>query len=271
MPDIVATVIAESKADPKKVPRVPASHPKYSEMIVQAIVSLKERGGSSRAAILKYILKHFQVGGKENAVNSRVKLALKAGVTGTSLKQANGTGASGSFKIGDKPIVLKKKAQPHKEAKPRKTAMKITNKSPKVEKKLPAAKKVKTNKNATEKSVTKKLATKKPLLKKLTPLKPVAKKPSMKKLTAVKPVAKKTSMKKLTVIQPVAKKPSIKKLTSVKPVAKKSSTKNPAAEKIVSKKSPIQKSAQAKNSSKKTATKKEAVTKAKSPKTTTIV
>ena len=40
----------KKKADSK--PKAPASHPKYSEMVSQAISSLKERGGSSRQAIL---------------------------------------------------------------------------------------------------------------------------------------------------------------------------------------------------------------------------
>ena len=36
----------------------PAEHPKYSEMIAAAIVALKERNGSSRQAIVKYIAKN---------------------------------------------------------------------------------------------------------------------------------------------------------------------------------------------------------------------
>ena len=41
----------------------PAEHPKYSEMIKQALGALKERGGSSRQAVLKYIMANFNVGG----------------------------------------------------------------------------------------------------------------------------------------------------------------------------------------------------------------
>ena len=37
-------------------PKKPAAHPKYSEMFGKAIAALKERGGSSRQAILKYIM-----------------------------------------------------------------------------------------------------------------------------------------------------------------------------------------------------------------------
>jgi hypothetical protein len=38
----------------------PAAHPKYSEMFGKAIAALKERGGSSRQAILKYIMANFR-------------------------------------------------------------------------------------------------------------------------------------------------------------------------------------------------------------------
>lgn len=78
--------MANEKTAPKKV----ASHPKYSEMISQAIVSLKERTGSSRAAILKYILDNFNVGGNPTAVNAHIKLALKRGVANGTLKQVKG-------------------------------------------------------------------------------------------------------------------------------------------------------------------------------------
>jgi hypothetical protein len=42
-------------------PKKPAAHPKYSEMVGKAIAALKERGGSSRQAILKYIMANFNV------------------------------------------------------------------------------------------------------------------------------------------------------------------------------------------------------------------
>ena len=82
-------------------PRKVAVHPKYAEMVQTAITSLKERGGSSRQAILKYIIKNFTVGNDENLINSHVKKALKAGIDNNSLKQAKGTGASGSFRLGE--------------------------------------------------------------------------------------------------------------------------------------------------------------------------
>lgn len=38
------------------------SHPAYADMIKKAITELKEKKGSSRAAILKYILRHYNLG-----------------------------------------------------------------------------------------------------------------------------------------------------------------------------------------------------------------
>src|SRR5215470_20019182 len=77
--------------------KLTVDHPKYSEMIHQALANLKDRGGSSRQAVLRYIVKNFRVGTDENVVNSHLKMALRAGVKNGSLKQSKGSGASGSF------------------------------------------------------------------------------------------------------------------------------------------------------------------------------
>ena len=90
MADAAPVKAAATKAKKASKPKKPAAHPKYSEMIVKAVGSLKERGGSSRQAILKYIMKNFNVGKDEKAVNSRLKLALRAGVKKGGLKQAKG-------------------------------------------------------------------------------------------------------------------------------------------------------------------------------------
>lgn len=104
----------------------PAAHPKYSEMVQQALVALKERGGSSRQAVLKYIMANFKVAGDENMINAHVKMALKAGVKNGALKQSKGTGATGSFRIGEKakkaPAAAVKKAKAPVAAKPKKSA-----------------------------------------------------------------------------------------------------------------------------------------------------
>ena len=98
-------------AKPKRAtkPKKPAVHPKYSEMIQAAVSSLKERGGSSRQAILKYVIANYKVG-DEKAGSVYLKRALNAGVKNGALKQSKGTGASGSFKLGE----MKKAAKPKK-------------------------------------------------------------------------------------------------------------------------------------------------------------
>ena len=157
----------------KAAPKKPADHPKYSEMIAAAIVSLKERSGSSRQAILKYVAANYKVG---EGANTHVKMALKRGVASGDLKQVKGTGASGSFKVAEKAKPAKKKPA-----------------------KKPAAKKPATKK-ATPKKPKKSAAAKKaaPKKKKAVVKKPAAKKAAKKvvKKKAAKKVAKKGKGKK---------------------------------------------------------------------------
>lgn len=159
-----------SDAKKKAAPKKPAEHPKYIDMIVAAIVALKERTGSSRQAIVKYIKANYKVG--DNA-DVHVKMALKRGVASGALSQPKGTGASGSFKVV-------KKAEPKKKPAAKK----------------PAAKKPAAKKTAAKKSTPKK---KKPAAKKASSAKKAAKKPAKKpakKAAAKKPAAKKTPKKK---------------------------------------------------------------------------
>ena len=158
------------KATPKKAaPKKAAEHPTYAVMISAAIVSLKDRKGSSKQAIEKYVCANYKVGPK---YNGPLKMALRKGVESGALNQVKGTGASGSFKIAK---VEKPKAKP-------------AVKKPAAKK--PAAKKT-AKKPAAKKSPTKK-AVKKPVKK--APAKKVVKK-SPKKV-AKKPAAKKTKAKK---------------------------------------------------------------------------
>ena len=164
------------KAEKKKAaPKKPADHPKYSEMIVAAVGALKDRKGTSKQAIVKYIAANYKVG---DSANTHVKAALKRMVTSGALKQVKGAGASGSFKLAEKPKVVKKK----KPAAKKPAAKKAT---PKKAAKKPAAKKA-TPKKAAKKPAAKKAA------KKTTPKK--AKKPAAKKPAAKK--VKKTPKKK---------------------------------------------------------------------------
>merc|ERR1712002_637202 len=99
-------------------------------MVAAAIKALKERSGSSRQAILKYIIANNKVGDEKKAA-SRLKLALKKGVAGGALKQVKGAGASGSFKLAKeepKPKAAKKPAA--KKAAAKKPAAKKAAKKP---------------------------------------------------------------------------------------------------------------------------------------------
>ena len=174
--------MAEGKAVEKpaaKKPKAKAEHPTFAVMIAAAIVALKERKGSSRQAIEKYICANYKVGPK---YAGPLKQALKKGVEAKTLIQTKGVGASGSFKV----------AKP--EAAPKKPAVK---KAP--------VKKTTTKKTPTKKAPAKK-ATKKPAAKKTTK-KPAAKKPAAKKPAAKKPVKKAGKVTK----KAPAKKPAAKK------------------------------------------------------------
>jgi hypothetical protein len=69
---------------------------------------------------------NFNVGKDAKTVNVHLKLSLRVGVKNKSLKQSKGTGASGTFKIGEvvkpkkKPAAKPKKAAKPKAAKPKK-------------------------------------------------------------------------------------------------------------------------------------------------------
>merc|ERR1712210_410366 len=130
-----------SAAAPKKAAKAkaPAAHPKYSVMIAAAITTLKDRTGSSRQAILKYICANYKVDAAKAAVP--VRLALKRGVAKGALKMARASGkGAGSYKVVkvEKPKKVKKAKKPKAKKPAKKAAKKPAAK--KVAKK-PAAKK----------------------------------------------------------------------------------------------------------------------------------
>ena len=186
MADTAQTPKVKKVAKPKKE----ATHPKYIEMVQAALAGLKERGGSSRQAILKYITANYKLG---EGANVHLKMALNRGVKSGALKQSKGTGASGSFKLGEKPKVkVAKKAAKPKAAKPK--VKKAAAKKPAAKKtaaKKPAAKKAKTPKKA----AAKKPAAKKPAAKKAAAKPKKAATKSPKKAKAAKPKKTKTPKK----------------------------------------------------------------------------
>merc|ERR1712066_990370 len=166
MTDAATAAAAKPKAaKPKKASKskAPAAHPTYIKMVSAAIAALKERNGSSRQAVLKYIMANYKLGSDQKPVNSRLKVALRNGTAKGVLKHVGkSTGANGSFKLAEKAA-----AKPKKATSPKKKAAKKAA-SPK---KKAAAK--------PKKSPAKKAA-KKPAAKK-TPVKKAAKKPAAKK------------------------------------------------------------------------------------------
>merc|ERR1712242_382010 len=88
-----------------------------------AIAGLKERGGSSRQAILKYVVANNKVDAKTAAVN--VRLGLKRGLAKGTLKKARASGkGAGKFRLGAVPKVKKPKAKKVKKPKAKKAAKK---------------------------------------------------------------------------------------------------------------------------------------------------
>ena len=81
-----AVVATPKKKVAASKPKKPSPPPKYTDMIAASLGSLKERGGSSRQAILKYISSHYDVGKDERVVNQHLEMALRVGVRNGSLK-----------------------------------------------------------------------------------------------------------------------------------------------------------------------------------------
>ena len=73
-----------------------SSHPPFNDMVLETIATLRERRGSSRQKIVKFIGENYDVGA---AYERQVNLALKRGVSRGTLLQVRGVGATGSFKI----------------------------------------------------------------------------------------------------------------------------------------------------------------------------
>merc|ERR1711935_1175816 len=106
-----------------------------------AITALKSRTGSSRQAILKYVVANYKV--EAAKASAQVRLALKRGVVKGTLKSAKATGkGAGSFKVVkvEKPKKVKKVKKPKakKPKKVKKVAKKVAKKPKKAAKK-PAA------------------------------------------------------------------------------------------------------------------------------------
>ena len=167
----VAAVPASARSS-KRPSAKKAEHPTYREMISSALGAMKERKGTSRQKIQKFIADTYKL--DLTASNSHLKRALTSGVTKGAFLQTTGKGASGSFKLAPMPAAGPKKRSTKKVAKKpaaKKAAAKkrVKKSAPKSSARRPAAKKRPTKKKA----ASKKAASKKK--------KPAAKKASKKK------------------------------------------------------------------------------------------
>jgi len=155
-----------SKTGATKTKTAASSHPTFQQMIKKAISELKERNGSSRQAIAKYILANYKMD-QGARFNHQLRNALNKSVTGGHLKQSKGTGAAGSFRIGESKMAKKTKKVAVKKAatgKPKKTGVKksatkktATGSATKTKKRAPVKKAASGAKKATKKAgVTKK-------------------------------------------------------------------------------------------------------------------
>merc|ERR1712080_101941 len=146
----------------KAAKKAPAAHPPYASMITTAIKKLADEKGSSRQAILKYVVANNKVDAAKAAV--RVRLSLKKMLAAKKLVPAAAAGrkGAGSFKLPAKEPKAKKAKKPKaKKAKKPKAAKKPAAKKPKAKKaKKPAAKK------AAKPKAAKKPKAKKPAAKK---------------------------------------------------------------------------------------------------------
>ncbi|KAL8404407.1 hypothetical protein RB594_009306 [Gaeumannomyces avenae] len=205
----------EGAAAPKA--KSTSSHPSYQAMITDAIINLKDRNGSSRQSLKKYVKANNKLEVTDAMFDSLFNKALRNGVEKGVFQQPKGP--SGGTKlakkvpapkkeVGEKPkkvVAPKKAAAPKKEAAPKETKekkaaapkekkepkeKKAAAAAPKKEKKEPKEKKAAAPKKALTKTktgrVTKAAAAAKPAAKKATPVKKAAttKKSSAKKAAA---------------------------------------------------------------------------------------
>ncbi|KAI8336922.1 linker histone H1 and H5 family-domain-containing protein [Blakeslea trispora] len=147
-------------------------HPSYETMIAAAISHLKERKGSSRPALKKYILANYKVNAGAH-FDSQINHAIRRGVAKNVFSLPKGN--SGTVKLV-KPE--KKPSQLHAD---KKAAEKKVTETKSAEKKATVHKKTTTHKEASKKSDEKKHTMKKAISKKTAtvkkaPAKKVAKK-----------------------------------------------------------------------------------------------
>ncbi|KAL7828415.1 hypothetical protein SRHO_G00320490 [Serrasalmus rhombeus] len=136
----LAPAAAPAKTPKRRSTKTKRVGPSVSDLILKVVSANKERKGTSLAALKKGLA----ASGYDVVKNSfRVRLAVRRLIANGSLVQTKGTGASGSFKIGQK--AAKKKKAVKKAKKPRaKKAKRTRAKKPAAAKKSPKKTKRKT-------------------------------------------------------------------------------------------------------------------------------
>ncbi|KAJ5592938.1 hypothetical protein N7537_009842 [Penicillium hordei] len=156
-----------TSAPKKAAPAAP--HTSYRDMIKDAIISLKERNGSSRQAIKKYVQSNNKINVTSQSVfDSQFNKAIKAGVEKNEFTQPKGP--SGPLKLAKKEAPVK--AAPKPAAKP--AAKPAPKASTKASTKAPAKAPAKTGPKKTVTKTTKTAAPKKTVGKKAAATKPKA-------------------------------------------------------------------------------------------------
>ena len=164
------------KATKPKKAKAPAAHPPVAQMVTAAITNLKERNGSSLAAIKKYIAANYKCDVAKLA--PFIRKFLRKAVADGKLKQVKASYKVDKTKV-EKP---KKAAKPKKAKSPKKKASAKPKKAKTPKKKTDKPKKTKTPKKAAakpKKAKTPKKTSAKPKKAK-TPKKTAAKKPAKK-------------------------------------------------------------------------------------------
>nr|CAX72221.1 Histone H1-delta [Schistosoma japonicum] len=102
---IAAAPLSGGTKKSTKSKKTPSAHPPYGDMIKKALKELKERGGSSRQAIAKYIKANYKV---DDRAESHLRRALVTGVKSGKIVHTKGIGASGSFKLQIRPSLQRR-------------------------------------------------------------------------------------------------------------------------------------------------------------------
>lgn len=190
-----------AKAKPVKKPSTAVkkskpSHPPTSEMVNNAVKTLKERGGSSLQAIKKYLAANYKVDAEK--LSPFIKKYIKTAVVNGTFIQTKGKGASGSFKLAasEKKLSVKKVVAKKTTTSPKKKVVKKSAASPKkaVAKKIASAKKPAAPKQKPTKPTKSAAIKTKPAPKPKTKVAKAAPKPKV--AAAKKPAVKKAAAKK---------------------------------------------------------------------------